>query len=615
MDGQTSNTRQPTSSSSSRRRRRSRGKPTWLGWTFDKALKVFVWYALITVLFRCPSEQKDIKEGTPALCKPYLQTRDHVTPYAKPYYDDYVAPQLQKVQPYIDQVNTRVVDPGVKAYRQHGAPIVTRAQKQAVVQWQKTIKPQLEVARQQAGKQYDIYLSPHVKRVQDVVQPYYDSVRTSATDIWELEVEPVYRNTAPYAQKLLTQGQAFAVKTLLPQARYAGTAAWAFGAKQIWPRMQVLYGENIEPQLLRIRERLGRYRDEKRLQAEVKSMDVVTEAPVSAVKDATSSASSAASSLTPTEHFHEDLQAWERACSKAVEEGAEHLRTHLAEIASHQTATQANTTGHALLTQLEDTVSGTLNSVKARILSIVASLPEDAEQVHIDEAKDSLKTAIRNAGQNVKSAAQAIRDWKAQTNAETDDLVTKALQSTLETIDSIREIRLAEIGRKYADAGLPHKEWSAYNELKKSTKLWRDDVENVVDASTELKGLKEAVDEVEGKGMSVAEECARELGRLKEVGGWKIEAGDGEDNFSSKQMPPAAERARKKVVDTASDASEAVLGSKRPEEGSFESVTSAAAGQASSLSSSASEAVYGSTGTVESLTNKAKESASSLADG
>lgn len=618
------------SGKTSRSSRRRKSNRSYTGWLVDKGTKVLIWYTVITVLFRCPSTPAELTDASPAVCKGYFNGRDLITPYAKPYYDQYAAPYVQKAQPYVDRVNEKAYQPALAAYTQHGAPLIGQAQQQASAQWEKTVKPQLAVARQQAGKSYDATLAPHVKKVRNVVQPYYDSVTTSASDIWELEIQPVYRNTAPYAHKLYTQGQHFAVTTVLPQAQYASSAAWSFWARQIWPKMRVLYGENVEPQLMRITERLGRYKDGKKLEAEVKSMEsssslaessssavsasssissfasAAAESPVSAVTAATSE-SSPESTVAPAEQFKEDLKSWEDVCAKAVDEGAEHLNERIKEIADHQVSSQVNGTGKALVTQLEETSQGTINSVKARILSVVGGIAEDADDARLDEANESLTQGIRNAGQTVKQSAQAIREWRQKYDSQTQELVNKALQSTLETIDSIRELRLTEIGRKYSDKGLVHKEWSKYNDLKKATQVWRDDVEKVTVANADLTKAKEAADEIEQHSMSVAEDTAKELGRLKEVAKWKVAAGDATDDFETKSMPAAAERVRKNVADKVAGASEAVIGSSTPAEGSVESATSVAAEKVSDVSSSASEAVYGSTGSAESLASKASE--------
>ena len=614
-------------SSRARRRRRSAG---YTGWVFDKALKLTVWYTILTLAFRCPKTTTELTDSSPWMCKPSLQTKDFVRPYVQPYYDQYLDPYVQRAQPYVDQVNEKVYQPGLAAYQQYAAPRVAEAQKYSQQQWQKTIKPQLDVARQQAGKQYDTALAPHVKKVQDVVQPYYDQVKTSASDIWELEIQPVYRNTAPYAQKIYNQGQDFAVKTALPQAQYASNTAWTFWARQIWPRIRVLYGENVEPQLHRITERLGRYKDGKRLEAEIKSMEseakasevsakaeTVASSLSSTVSEAAATPSSVStpsepkSTVTPIEAFREDLKSWEAICAKAVDEGADDLKERIQDIASHQVSSQAEGVGSALVIQLEETATGATNSVKARIQSIVSAIPDDADEARIEESNEEITLGIRSAGQNVKSRAQSIRDWHVTYKDEMDSLVSQALQSTLETIDSIRDLRLTEIGRRYADKNLPHKEWSKYNGLRKATQTWRDEVSKIAKDHPSIASAMEAGEEVESRGMSVAEETAKELARLKGVAKWKIAAGDASDDFSTKVMPAAAERARQQVVEKVEDVKEAVMGS---EQGTVESATSVASEKAESAASKVSEAVVGSeVPVVESMASEAKSSASNAA--
>ncbi|KAK1090250.1 hypothetical protein LTR48_008652, partial [Friedmanniomyces endolithicus] len=105
-----------------RRRRRSNKQSSYVGWLMDKLVKVTVWYTIITFAFRCPTSQDAFTDSTPAICKPYLQTKDFLTPYGKPYYDQYLAPHVQRAQPYIDRFNEQVYDPSLKAYQQHAAP-------------------------------------------------------------------------------------------------------------------------------------------------------------------------------------------------------------------------------------------------------------------------------------------------------------------------------------------------------------------------------------------------------------------------------------------------------------------------------------------------------------
>ncbi|CAK1364495.1 unnamed protein product [Cercospora beticola] len=620
----------------SSRNHRRKGKATWSGWAADKGVKLFIWYALYQIVFHCPSSQSQVNDDTNHVCKTYLQGRDFVTPYAQPYYDEYLAPYVRQAQPYYDVANEKVYKPAYSAYETYAAPRLAQAQVLGQQQWEKTIKPQLDVAQKQVGKQYQQSLAPHVKKATDVVQPYYDGVVNSAADIWQLELEPVYRKTAPYAEKVYQQGQAFAVNTALPQAQFVGSTAWSFWTRNIWPRIRILYGENVEPQLMRITERLGRYKDGKKLEAEISSVEAssksakvsasvesVASSASSTLSQATESPSSAASaafhstpspSADPVTQFTEDLKSWEDISHKAVEEGSEDLAERIQEITTQQVKS-AHSVGNALVTQLEATSESAMNSVKSRIQQIVKSLPEDTEEKDIEAANEDLVQAVRAAGQSIKQKAQAVREWRQTRQSETESLVEKALQSTLETVDSIRELRLTEIGRKYASSSLPHKQWSKYNDIKKAKQTWRNDVEKAAHGHKGLTEAKHAVEEIEQVAMGVAEDAAKELGRLKKVGQWKIAADDASDDFETKTIPPPVRKAKEYIVEQAAGAagaaSQVVFGS---EQDAVESATPVVAEKASQAASQASEAVYGSTGSVESVASQASSAASSLSE-
>ena len=110
-------------------------------------------------------------------------------------------------------------------------------------------------------------------------------------------MQPVYRKTAPIAQRLYRDGYDFTVTTAIPQAQYAGNILGVFWQRQIWPTVRVLYGENVEPQLNRITERLGRYKDGKKLEAEIKSLESSSRA-AEASADISSILSSFSSTVT-----------------------------------------------------------------------------------------------------------------------------------------------------------------------------------------------------------------------------------------------------------------------------------------------------------------------------
>ena len=65
----------------------------------------------------------------------------------------------------------------------------------------------------------------------------------------------------------------FTLNTAIPYTQWAWTTASVFLDRTVWPKVRILYGENVEPQLVRIGERLGRYRDGKKLKAVIDEVD------------------------------------------------------------------------------------------------------------------------------------------------------------------------------------------------------------------------------------------------------------------------------------------------------------------------------------------------------
>ena len=524
----------------------------------------------------------------------------------------------------------------------------------------------MDVARKHALKQYDSTLGPHVQKVQDAVSPYYTNVKASASDFYELELLPAYKHTAPYAKKFYGHAHRFSVNTALPYARWGTDLTFTFVRRQIWPRIQVLYGENVEPQIFKISQRLGRYRDEKKIEAAVESAEssasssssssssassvasasstVVTSSPSAVVSSASSviesvmtkassvvaaSPSMAAVEEEPSaaEQFSQDLKVWEEHVSIAVREGLDHLRERIQEICDRQVETQTNGVGEALIIQLEESSSSAFRSLKARVETVIEHLPEEPSESDISSAQDSINKEVKKAGQTIKQKAQNVRDWKQTFDTDITRLIEAAANSTLETIDNIRDLRLQEIGRRWAsNAAITHRDWTKYNDLKKASSKGRDEVAALA-TSNELTEAKKGAQSIEDRAMAVAEGAAKELTRLKSVSQWKLEARDSSDDFNTKYAPAAAARAKQQVADKISDAKEAIVGSSQGTVESASSVLSSQGSQAASsasvqgsqlasslssqgsqMASSASEAVLGtSTGSVESAASKVSE--------
>jgi len=508
------------------------------------------------------------------------------------------------------------VDYGKQSYQKFGAPKVDQARVYGQDRWENIIKPQIDTAQSQAKQQYDANLAPHVSRVSSAAAPYYTTSRDSISQIYSARLVPAYEASRPYAEQTYLMGHTFAVETGLPYAAAAWSSTAVFFDRTLWPKVRILYGENVEPQLVRIGERLGRYRDSKKLKAAMEethsstptdsisssvSSVVSSVAPGSASSSSATTdsvATSASASITPEqeaestrEKIESDLKNWEERFAKAADKGIEDLEERVKEITDRQIGNQVHGVGEALVVQLEEASSSEIAKLKKEINHLVTKFPEEYDENDLGKATLSLSRSTRFAGMAIKEKAQALRSWKENFDKETKSLVSAATTSTLDVIDNIRDLGLQEIGLRWAQMeGVTYKDWSKYNEVKKTFDVWRSKVQAVAQDHEGLLRSKEASEELESSGMASAEETAKELARLKEVGKWKLEAGDVSDDFSTRYIPAKAAAGAQKAMGMGSSVSEQVIGTSQ---GTVEAAVSDATEKAANAASSASSAIVG----------------------
>lgn len=229
------------------------------------------WYLIVTFVFRCPSSLTQLSDSSPKACNPYLHARLHAAPYVDPYYQTYVAPHVEKVQPYVDTFDQRVYTPvstfTKNQYATYGAHRVEQAQKYAEAEWARTARPQIQQLQNKAYAQYEHHLGPHVKKASDALGPYLEQTKASLVEIYHLSILPTYEALLPYGRQAYAQGHRATVRIIFPAVQSGRDATWKFVSRTLWPYVRVLYGDNVEPQLVRIRERLGRYKDQQKVES------------------------------------------------------------------------------------------------------------------------------------------------------------------------------------------------------------------------------------------------------------------------------------------------------------------------------------------------------------
>jgi hypothetical protein len=649
-NGHADKTQLTSRSARSRKPRRS-----FVGSITSMIARLSTWYLIITFLFRCPTSLHQLNDDSPRVCKPYLQTRSFAAPYLDPYYETYVVPQIEKVKPYTTPITTFAQD----KYATYGAHRVEHARKYAEAQYDKSIQPQLQNAQKQVKGQYDVYLGPHVKKATDAAAPYYNDLKTSSEEIYHLTLLPAYERSKPYLQQGHAYGHHVLVDIVYPHVHTAKDATWAFLLRTVWPQLRVLYGDNVEPQLVRISERLGRYRDQQKIESVVSSVDAETTLPSESTKDTPTIASSSASivpssstegsgwgvldeffgsesastasnskELEPTavkpsepkltgaelqEKLNQDLRDWQTKFATAADKGSEDLEARVAEITKRQVDNAVNGHGHALVVKLEETADSTIAKLKSYIKKTIQSLPEDPTDAELEAAYEDCGAKTREFGLTVKERAQDIRVWKASYDQETDSLVQAAVRSTVEVLEKIHSLGLQEVGMRWAwTDGVTYKDWQNYHKLRNTLNEWQAEVEAVGSRHEGLRVAHEESKKLEDKAMAIASDMVAELVRLKDVSKSKIWAGDASDDFSDRVFAPRVRKAAQQVMDNVEGASsrvaEAIQGSSTP---LAESIASSAKEMYSEVSSQASDAVQGSsTPLTESIASSVKDAAS-----
>lgn len=222
--------------------------------------RLATWFAIFTILFRCPPTLDACDETSPFICKYYFQAKNIVSPHVQPYYDQYAAPYVDIAQPYYDTLNTKVLVPTRSYAVQYGAPWVNKARDYSIEKWEEIGQPRVQELRDLAQSRYDQSVAPYLAQAGDALGPYYNIAKSNSLELFHDFLLPSYVVVQPYAAQAYEIASDFTTSTALPTARWAWNKTNAFLDTAVWPQLRIVYLENVEPQLVRIGERLGRYK-------------------------------------------------------------------------------------------------------------------------------------------------------------------------------------------------------------------------------------------------------------------------------------------------------------------------------------------------------------------
>ncbi|KAI8962145.1 hypothetical protein F5Y11DRAFT_324025 [Daldinia sp. FL1419] len=557
-----------------RRRNTERKRRGFFAWSFNIIARLLTWYSIFTLLFRCPSTLDDCDDTTPKICKPYFQIKLAAAPHITPFYNTYAAPYIEVAKPYYDTIDRIAITPARTCAVKYGGPRIAQARAFGQGKWEKNVQPKLSEYQAVAKVQYDQTLAPHVDSISAVISPYYDIARVNALQTYHEFILPAYISTQPYVAQGYDAAYSFTTDTAVPSTIWAWNKTYAFLDTTVWPHLRDVYVMKVEPQLVRIGERLGRYNDRKtkpiteEASSSIPPKSTFTKPIASSASSATSSIRGVVESESPggTEYAEaedaasevkveqkksrtseetrklaakiaaEDLELWEGKFTTSAQEGAAEIEDRVDEISARMIERHANGMGRSLVKQLEETANAELRNLKTTIVSILKKHGNNGEKR--DEA---LAAAIRAAGLKIKNRAQDIRTWRQTYDQETEIAVTKAAQEHYDILQKTRDLALQKIGMKWAWMdGITYKDWKKYHELKARFDEWTDDFKRLITTHPGLTLAQSIGAEIEDEGMSIAQAAAEELSRLKQVATWKAIAGDVSDNFDSEPAELAA---------------------------------------------------------------------------
>lgn len=172
----------------------------------------------------------------------------------------YAAPYVDKARPYVNTVSTKIVAPTRVILERYAAPKLEQARDFAQARWATTGQPQLDKARSYATEEYEHRVAPHVTQIIEALGPYRDAAQISALETYEDVIRPSYEFVKPYAIAAYDTGCTVTTETIAPSVVFAFNRTYTFLDANVWPHIRAAYVLNVEPQLVRIGERLGRYK-------------------------------------------------------------------------------------------------------------------------------------------------------------------------------------------------------------------------------------------------------------------------------------------------------------------------------------------------------------------
>jgi hypothetical protein len=152
-----------------------------------------------------------------------------------------------------------------QTYRTYGAPRLEQGLLHIQHRWDVFARPRLDASRRHITQLYDSSIGPRISRTSSAITPYYTTTVKYLVHVHKSYILPYYTRSKPIAGKAYFYVHDVVVDILLPYSYKSWSSVVAFINGTLWPRITGLYSENVEPQLVKIEEKLASYREGRNL--------------------------------------------------------------------------------------------------------------------------------------------------------------------------------------------------------------------------------------------------------------------------------------------------------------------------------------------------------------
>jgi len=460
----------------------------------------------------------------------------------------YVHPYVDKTAQFYENNGKHTIQYVQKTYRKYGRPSVRSAQRSAVSHYERFISPQIRKIRNSIVLSYNTSLGPTVsgwqKKYQRDYKPLVVGSQKSATKVYNQAIVPMSQKIGPKFAALDLRLRTFRDTFIFPQLKLLGRKILEILTNGMLPRLQVVWGKHIAPQINKINDRLSDYKRHKQVDHAIKDAKSSTKTISSSISSSVSSMLTSmcaapnmasqskvvakAEQSASSSELEADLKVWRKTLRKSSGAAAETLDHEITEYVL-RSKYQFSSVASGLLQELRNVIEFEVHHGETNAIHLART---DTPSV------EDFLSVVRISGANIRDKAFEIRKYMENVRNDTMDHVRALQKSSLDNLDDIKISATRELSKKWGDAIVQGRN-SPVSRLETYTKELKENMPLQNIGKSSIAEFVQRVEEVDTQAAQVASSGADRLASLRKVGKRKIEMHDDSVDFGDAYMPAA----------------------------------------------------------------------------